>query len=80
MNSKAGQLTSPYCKKYCNMPNAHHKKTKVATKLMKIVLCCTKFKLNEAIDNNKAKVDTNLIEKLNLALANAKAKLDAKLH
>ncbi len=36
---------------------------KLDTKLMKIVLSCTKFKLNEAIENNtKAKVDTKLIE------------------
>ncbi len=55
---------------------------------MKIVLNCTKFELDEAIDNTKAKVDTNLLElvlkwamsKLNLAIGNAKAKLDAKLN
>jgi hypothetical protein len=35
---------------------------KVDTKLMKIVLFCTKFKLNEAA-GNKAKVGTNLVEK-----------------
>jgi hypothetical protein len=34
----------------------------VDTKLMKIVLYCTKFKLNEAIDKTKAKVDTKLME------------------
>jgi hypothetical protein len=28
---------------------------------MKIVLYCTKFKLNEAIDNAKVKVDTKLM-------------------
>jgi hypothetical protein len=64
------------------------KTMKVDTKLMKTVLYCTKFELNEAIGNSKAKVDTKLIElvqkcaksKLNLAIANAKAKLDVKLH
>ncbi len=36
------------------------KTTKVDTKLMEIVLNCTKFELNEAIGNNRAKVDTKL--------------------
>jgi hypothetical protein len=35
---------------------------KVDTKLMKIVLNCTKFEPNEAIDNTKAIVDNKLIE------------------
>jgi hypothetical protein len=64
------------------------KSTKVDTKLMKIMLNCTKFKLNEAIDNTKAKIGTKLKElvqecaksKLNLAIGNTKAKVDAKLH
>ncbi len=55
---------------------------------MKIVLNYTKFKLNEAIDNTKAKVDTKLIElvhkraksKLNLAIRNAKANLNSMLN
>ncbi len=63
------------------------KTTKVDTKLMRIVLYCTKFKLNEAIGNTKAKLDTKLTvlvlkyakSKLNLAMGNAKAKLDTKL-
>jgi hypothetical protein len=58
------------------------KSTKVDTKLIKLVLYCTKFQLNEAIGNTKAKVDTKLIElvlrfaknKLNLAIGNNKAK------
>jgi hypothetical protein len=29
---------------------------------MKVVLYCTKFELNEAIDNTKKKVDTKLVE------------------
>ncbi len=52
------------------------KTTKVDTKLMKIVLYCTKFKLNEAIGNTKAKVDSQLIE---LVLKCAKSKLNLAL-
>jgi hypothetical protein len=63
------------------------KTTTVDTKLMKIVLYCTNFLLNEAIDSSKAKVDTKLIKfvlkcaksKLNLAIGNVRAKLDTKL-
>jgi hypothetical protein len=63
------------------------KMTKNDTKLMKIVLYCTKFDLNEAIGNTKAKVDTKLIEivlkcaksKLKLATGNAKVKLDTMM-
>ncbi len=40
---------------------------------MKIVLYCAKFKLNEAIDNTKAKVDTKLME---LVLNCTKSKLN----
>jgi hypothetical protein len=47
--------------------------TKVDIKLMNIVLNCTKFELNEAIGNTKAKVDTKLIE---LVLKCAKSKLN----
>jgi hypothetical protein len=43
---------------------------------MKIVLYCTKFKLNEAIGNTKAKVDSQLIE---LVLKCAKSKLNLAL-
>ncbi len=51
------------------------------------MLYCTKLKLNEALGNTKAEVNTKLIElvlkcaksKLNLAIGNAKAKLDNKL-
>jgi hypothetical protein len=57
------------------------KMMKVDTKLLKIVLYCNKFELNEAIGNIKAKVDIKLMEsvlkctvKLNLAIGNAKAK------
>jgi hypothetical protein len=64
------------------------KTMKKDTKLMKIVPNCTKFELNEAIDNTKVKVNTRKIElvlkgaksKLNLATDNTKAKLDAKLN
>jgi hypothetical protein len=38
------------------------KVTKVDTKLMEIVLDCTYFEVNEAIDNTKAKLDTKLME------------------
>ncbi len=76
-----------YCKTYCGSPNANCRNNKVDTKLMKIVLCCTQFKLNEAVGNTKAKVDTKLIElvlkcaecKLNLSIVNPKARLDTKL-
>ncbi len=52
------------------------------------MLNCAQFKLNEAIGNTKAKVDTKLVElvlncaksKLNQAIGNAKAKLDTKLN
>jgi hypothetical protein len=38
-------------------------KTTIAdSKLMKLVLNCAKFELNEAINNTKVKVDTKLIE------------------
>ncbi len=64
------------------------KKTIVANMLMKIVIYCTKFKLDEAIGNSKAKLDAKLIElvlkyaksRLNLAIGNAKAKLDVMVH
>ncbi len=52
-----------YGKTYCNLPNANCKTTKVATKLMKIVLFCTRFELNvPQVTNIKAKVDTKLIK------------------
>jgi hypothetical protein len=38
------------------------KMAKVDTELMKLVLNCAKFELNEDIGNTKAKVDTKLIE------------------
>jgi hypothetical protein len=40
---------------------------------MKIVLYCTKLKLNEAIDNSKAKIDIKLNE---LVLKHTKSKLN----
>jgi hypothetical protein len=40
-------LITIYCETYCNSSNANCKMMKVATKLMKIVLFCTRFKLNE---------------------------------
>jgi hypothetical protein len=55
-------LNTIYCKTYCYLPNANHEATKVDTKLMKIVLFCTKFKLNEAIGNTKTRVNTKLIK------------------
>ncbi len=35
-----------YCEVYCNLPNANCGTTKVANMLMKIMLSCTRFKLN----------------------------------
>jgi hypothetical protein len=63
------------------------KTRRVDDKVMKTVPNCTKFELNEAIDNTKAKVDTKLIElelkcaksKFILAIGNATVKLDIKL-
>ncbi len=49
------------------------KMKKVDTKLMKIVLNCIKFKLNEAKDDTKAKVDIKLME---LVLKCTKSKLN----
>jgi hypothetical protein len=46
---------------------------KVDTKLMKTVLNCTRFKLNEAIDITKAEVNTKLME---LVLKFTKCKLN----
>jgi hypothetical protein len=68
-----------YC---CNPPNPNSNLMKVPTKLMKIVLFCTRFKLNETIGNTKVKVDTklkNISTKMcseydNLAIADSKAK------
>ncbi len=45
----------------------------VDTKMVKILLICTKFKLNEPIDNAKVKVNTKLIE---LVLKCAKSRLN----
>jgi hypothetical protein len=49
-----------HCKTYCNLPTANCKTAKLADKLMKIVLFCTRFELNEAVGNTKAKIDTKL--------------------
>jgi hypothetical protein len=72
---------------YCKSLMPSTKMTKVDTKMIKLVLNCAEFKLNEAIGNTKAKVDTKLIElvlncskgMLNQVIGNATAKLDTKL-
>jgi hypothetical protein len=60
-----------YCKTHCNLLNNIAEKTKVDTKLMKLVLNWAKFELHAALGNTKARVDTKLTE-LVLYCANSK--------